>query len=160
MDKKVVRCIFVVYDNEWNGWKCRGPITGRCYTSLHVVFDKSSSFWSVKKEILPDQTDLKNNLQISYYRSNENANAEQGATDNFEQSLFHQPSCEGSETSNEKVPATAQSQMRRSERIWRQNPKYVNATIIEDDSGKEPENFEEATQNLGWTREMRRRLPH
>ncbi|KAJ0017078.1 hypothetical protein Pint_11086 [Pistacia integerrima] len=32
-DKKVVRCIFVGYDNQRKGWKCCDPITGRCYIS-------------------------------------------------------------------------------------------------------------------------------
>ncbi|KAJ0035514.1 hypothetical protein Pint_25239 [Pistacia integerrima] len=38
-DKKVVRCIFVGYDNQRKGWKCCDPITGRCYTSRNVVFN-------------------------------------------------------------------------------------------------------------------------
>ncbi|KAH0717564.1 hypothetical protein KY290_014153 [Solanum tuberosum] len=80
------------------------------------------------------------------------ADVEQGATRSFGQSIVHQPTCEGSETNEGEVPTVPQSETRRSEWVWRQNSKYANTTIIEDESGKEPESFEEAAQNLAWTR--------
>ena len=42
----------------------------------------------------------------------------------------------------------APQQLRRSERIQKPNPKYVNTTIIEDEI-KEPETYE-ASQNTAW----------
>jgi len=54
IDKKAVRCIFVGYDSQRKGWKCCDPLTGKCYTSRNVVFDEASSWWSSKKETLPD----------------------------------------------------------------------------------------------------------
>lgn len=78
LDKKVVKCVFICYDNQRKVWKCSDPTTGRCYTSHHVEFDETSSWWSMKKKISPNQTDLKNKLQITYIRSNEDANVEQG----------------------------------------------------------------------------------
>ncbi|KAE8655260.1 tir-nbs resistance protein [Hibiscus syriacus] len=50
-DKKAVRCIFVGYDSQRNGWKCCDPMSGRCYTSQNVVFDEASSWWSSEKEM-------------------------------------------------------------------------------------------------------------
>lgn len=50
-----------------------------------VVFNETSSWWSMKKEILPDQTDLNNKFQIAYFELSEDVNVEQGATHNFGQ---------------------------------------------------------------------------
>ena len=33
MDKKVIRCIFIGYDNQRKGWRCGDPTSGKCYTS-------------------------------------------------------------------------------------------------------------------------------
>lgn len=63
MDKKAVRCVFVGYDNQQKGWKCCDPTIGKCYTSWNVVFDESSSWWSLEKEILPDSNVFKDELQ-------------------------------------------------------------------------------------------------
>ena len=48
------------------------------------------------------KTDLKNKLQITYFRASEDADVEQGTTNNFGQSIFHQTICEGSDTKKEK----------------------------------------------------------
>ncbi|KAG5615697.1 hypothetical protein H5410_015521 [Solanum commersonii] len=57
--------------------------------SRYVVFDETSSWWFAEKEILPDQTDLRNKWQITYILSSEDANVEQGATHSFRQSIVH-----------------------------------------------------------------------
>ena len=62
-DKKVVRYIFVGYDNQINGWKCCDPTSGRCYTSRDVVFDEASLWWSLEKQVLPDSKEFKDKLQ-------------------------------------------------------------------------------------------------
>jgi len=65
MDKKVVRCIFIGYDNQRKGWICYGPTTGKCYSSRNLVFDEASSWWSPNNEILPDSDVFKDIVQSS-----------------------------------------------------------------------------------------------
>ncbi|KAA8523679.1 hypothetical protein F0562_010102 [Nyssa sinensis] len=38
-------------------------VPGKCYTSLNVVFDEASSWWSLENEILPDSDVFKDKLQ-------------------------------------------------------------------------------------------------
>ena len=61
--KKTVKCIFVGYDNQRKWWKCCHPTSGRCYISQDVVFDEASSWWSPKKEVLPDSKEIEDKLQ-------------------------------------------------------------------------------------------------
>nr|GMD46973.1 Retrovirus-related Pol polyprotein from transposon RE1 [Ipomoea batatas] len=60
MEKKVVKCIFVGYDNQSKGWRCCDPTTGKCYTSRNVVFDEAYSWWSS-----PDSNSFKDVLESS-----------------------------------------------------------------------------------------------
>lgn len=62
-DKKAVRCIFVGYDNQRKGWKCCDPTTRKCYSSRNVVFDEASSWWSSKKEEIPESKEMEDTLQ-------------------------------------------------------------------------------------------------
>ena len=48
---------------------------------------------------------------------------------------------------------TPPPQLRRSNRIPRPNPKYANTAILEDNV-KEPETYEEASQNKAWQKAM------
>ncbi|KAE8708634.1 hypothetical protein F3Y22_tig00110336pilonHSYRG00004 [Hibiscus syriacus] len=155
-DKKAVRCIFVGYDSQRKGWKCCDPMSGRCYTSQNVVFDETSSLWSLEKEVLPDLREFGDKLQqkmgehtVKLQTSSDESedpngnDVEQRMTQNpWQIGVYQQPNEEGgpSET-EESIP---QSQLRRSTRIRRPNPKYVNSSIIEE--AIEPETFKEASQ--------------
>ncbi|KAI3500109.1 hypothetical protein L1887_35925 [Cichorium endivia] len=150
-DKKAVRCIFVGYDNQRKGWKCCDPTNGRCYTSRDVVFDEASSWWSSEKKVLPDSKDIEETLQrkmgeqTTHIWSSVDAPEDQSDTDNSEQEVTQPYDVTETET-----PPT---QLRRSERIPKPNPKYANAAIL-DDGVKEPETYEEASQNKVWQKAM------
>ncbi|KAE8736044.1 hypothetical protein F3Y22_tig00000218pilonHSYRG00253 [Hibiscus syriacus] len=167
-DKKVVRCIFVGYDSQRKGWKCCDPISGRCYTSRNVVFDEASSWWSSEKEVLPDSREFGDKLQqnmgehdVQLQTSSDESedpngdDVEQRVTQNpWQTGVYQQPNEEGgpSET-EESIP---QSQLRRSTRIRRPNPKYANAAIIEE--ATEPETFEEASKSSEWMTAMKEEI--
>ncbi|KAJ7962838.1 Retrovirus-related Pol polyprotein from transposon TNT 1-94 [Quillaja saponaria] len=160
IDKKAIRCIFVGYDTQRKGWKCCDPTTGKCYTSRNVVFDESSSWWSSENEILPDSNDFEAELQTAQFQSTSNetkdvgddgddGDAEQGVAQNsWQTGVYQQPSEEG-EHGEAEIP-TQQSQPRRSTRIRKPNTKYANATIAKEVDAKEPETYEEASQNTVW----------
>ncbi|KAE8676544.1 hypothetical protein F3Y22_tig00111584pilonHSYRG00119 [Hibiscus syriacus] len=167
-DKKAVRCIFVGYDSQRKGWKCCDPISGRCYTSRNVVFDEASSWWSSEKEVLPDSREFGDKLQqkmgehdVQLQTSSDESedpngdDVEQRVTQNpWQTGVYQQPNKEGgpSET-EESIP---QSQLRRSTRIRRPNPKYTNAAIIEE--ATEPETFEEASKSSEWMTTMKEEI--
>ncbi|KAE8673149.1 hypothetical protein F3Y22_tig00111810pilonHSYRG00151 [Hibiscus syriacus] len=167
-DKKAVRCIFVGYDSQRKGWKCCDPISGRCYTSRNVVFDEASSWWSSEKEVLPDSREFGDKLQqkmgehdVQLQTSSDESedpngdDVEQRMTQNpWKTGVYQQPNEEGgpSET-EESIP---QSQLRRSTRIRRPNPKYANAAIIEE--ATEPETFEEASKSSQWMTAMKEEI--
>ena len=65
MDKKVGRCIFIVYDSQRKGWRCCDPTTEKCYMSRNLEFDEASSWWSPDKEVLPDSDVFKDMIQSS-----------------------------------------------------------------------------------------------
>ncbi|XP_057997456.1 uncharacterized mitochondrial protein AtMg00820-like [Hevea brasiliensis] len=70
----------------------------------------------------------------------------------WQTSVYQQPSEEG-EIDKVEVP-TEQSQPRRSTRIRKPNLKYANTAITEEEVAKEPETFEEASQNSMWIEAM------
>ena len=61
-DKKVVRCIFVGYDEQRKGQKFCDPTTNWTYVSRNVVYDKVLSWW-FKEVSLPVSTALEKKLQ-------------------------------------------------------------------------------------------------
>ncbi|XP_057990314.1 uncharacterized mitochondrial protein AtMg00820-like [Hevea brasiliensis] len=85
--------------------------------------------------------------------SNDDNDVEQGMTQNSWQTSVYQQLSEEGETDKAEVP-TEQSQPRRLTRIRKPNLKYANATIIEEEVAKEPETFEEASQNFMWIEAM------
>ncbi|KAE8725434.1 Indole-3-acetic acid-amido synthetase GH3.17 [Hibiscus syriacus] len=167
-DKKAVRCIFVGYDSQRKGWKCCDPISGRCYTSRNMVFDEASSWWSSEKEVLSDSREFGDKLQqkmgehdVQLQTSSDELedpnddDVEQRVTQNpWQTGVYQQPNEEGgpSET-EESIP---QSQLRRSTRIRRPNPKYANTAIIEE--ATEPETFEEASKSSEWMTDMKEEI--
>ncbi|KAE8679378.1 hypothetical protein F3Y22_tig00111402pilonHSYRG01323 [Hibiscus syriacus] len=167
-DKKAVRCIFVGYDSQRKGWKCCDPISGRCYTSRNVVFDEASSWWSSEKEVLPDSREFGDKLQqkmgehdVQLQTSSDESedpngdDVEQRVTQNpWQTGVYQQPNEEdGPSETEESIP---QSQLRRSTRIRRPNPKYANAAIIEE--ATEPETFEEASKSSQWMTAMKEEI--
>ncbi|KAF7834575.1 Retrovirus-related Pol polyprotein from transposon RE1 [Senna tora] len=89
MDKKVVRCIFVGYDNQRKGWRCCDPTTEKSYTSRNVVFDEASSWWSSNEEVLPDSESLKDMVETSQIQLR--LNEVDINEDNDEESMTHSP---------------------------------------------------------------------
>uniref|UniRef100_A0A2N9JB62 Integrase catalytic domain-containing protein n=1 Tax=Fagus sylvatica TaxID=28930 RepID=A0A2N9JB62_FAGSY len=158
-DKKAVRCIFVGYDSQRKGWKCCDPTSGRCYTSRDVVFDEASSWWSSEKEVLSDSREFGDKLQqkmgehtVQLQPSSDESGDPNGddveqrvAQNPWQTGVYQQPNEEGGPTETEE--STPQSQLRRSTRTRRPNPKYANAAIVEEATIIEPETFEEASQN-------------
>ncbi|KAE8704364.1 PLAC8 family protein [Hibiscus syriacus] len=142
--------------------------SGRCYTSRNVVFDEASSWWSSENEVLPDSREFGDKLlqkmeehvvqlQTSSDESKDpnGDDVEQRVTQNpWQTGVYQQPNEEGgpSET-EESIP---QSQLRRSTRIRRSNPKYANAAIIEEVT--ESETFEEASQSSEWMTAMKEEI--
>jgi transposase InsO family protein len=155
-DKKAVRCIFVGYDSQRKGWKCCDPTSGRCYTSRDVVFDEASSWWSSEKEVLSDSREFGDKLQqkmgehtVQLQPSLDESGDPNGddveqrvAQNPWQTGVYQQPNEEGGPTETEEL--TPQSQLRRSTRTRRPNPKYANAAIVEEATIIEPETFEEA----------------
>ena len=57
-DKKVIRCIFVGYDENRKGWRCCDPKTGKCYVSQNIVFDETLSWWTIEYVILSHSNEV------------------------------------------------------------------------------------------------------
>ncbi|KAG6526559.1 hypothetical protein ZIOFF_016550 [Zingiber officinale] len=124
-DKKAIRCIFVGYDSQRNGWKCCDPTSERCYTSRNVVFDEASSWWTTEKEVLPESKDLEDKVQqkmrehIVQLQSgsdesgglNDNDAEQRVAQSPWQTSIYQHPNEE--ERPNEVEELTPQSQLRR-----------------------------------------------
>ena len=62
-DKRIIRYIFIDYDNERKGWRCYDPTRGHCYTSRNVVFDEASSWWSSQEVRLSDFKEIKEKMK-------------------------------------------------------------------------------------------------
>ncbi|KAF7823791.1 Retrovirus-related Pol polyprotein from transposon TNT 1-94 [Senna tora] len=106
-----------------------------------MLFDEASSWWSSEKEMLPEQ---KNEVQVVHLQSNEDSNDEHEVTQSPWQTGVYQQQNEAGETSEVVEPAP-QFQLRRSARVRKPNPKYANATTVEEEAATEPEFFEEAS---------------
>ncbi|KAJ9556278.1 hypothetical protein OSB04_010892 [Centaurea solstitialis] len=146
-DKKAVRCIFVGYDNQRKGWRCCDPTSGRCYTSRDVVFDEASSWWSSEKKALPDSKNIEEILQEKMGEQTAHIWSSVDAPDDpSDINVTEQEETQSCEAGEEETPSP---QLRRSKRIQRPNPKYANTAIIEDNV-KEPEMYEESSQNKAW----------
>ncbi|KAG6489183.1 hypothetical protein ZIOFF_050443 [Zingiber officinale] len=167
-DKKAIRCIFVGYDSQRKGWKCCDPTSERCYTSRNVVFDEASSWWTTEKEVLPESKDLEDKVQqkmrehIVQLQSgsdesggpNDNDAEQRVAQSPWQTGIYQHPNEE--ERPNEVEELTPQSQLRRSTRTRRPNPKYANAAIVEE--AVEPETFEKASQSSEWMTAMKQEI--
>ncbi|KAJ9565416.1 hypothetical protein OSB04_001382 [Centaurea solstitialis] len=150
-DKKAVRCIFVGYDNQRKGWRCCDPTSGRCYTSRDVVFDEASSWWSSEKKALPDSKTIEEILQEKMGEQTAHIWSSVDAPDDpSDIDVTEQEETQSCEAGEEETPSP---QLRRSKRILRPNPKYANTAILEDNV-KEPETYEEVSQNKAWQKAM------
>ncbi|XP_070678596.1 uncharacterized protein [Malus domestica] len=144
------------------------PTSGRCYTSRDVVFDEASSWWSSEKEVLPDSREFGEQLQqkigehtIQLQPSSDESGDPNGddveqrvAQNPWQIGVYQQPNEEGGQSETEE--STPQSQLRKSTRTRRPNPKYANAAIIEEST--EPETFEEASQSSEWMTAMKEEI--
>ncbi|KAM1808410.1 hypothetical protein ACFX11_031301 [Malus domestica] len=112
---------------------------------------------SSEKEVLPDSREFGEKLQqkmgehtIQLQPSSDESEDPNGddveqrvAQNPWQTDVYQQPNEEGGPSETEE--STPQSQLRRSTRTRRSNPKYANAAIIEEST--EPETFEEASQS-------------
>ncbi|KAF9679044.1 hypothetical protein SADUNF_Sadunf07G0099100 [Salix dunnii] len=135
MDKKAVRCIFVGYDNQRKGWKCCDPITGKCYTSRNVVFDESSSWWSIEQKSLPDSEGFKEEMQIARIQlsnDEDNTDSQEEVIDD-DAEIKENPWQTGihDQLNEEFNAATTSTPPRRSTRMKKPNAKYANAAVVE-----------------------------
>ncbi|KAE8708207.1 PLAC8 family protein [Hibiscus syriacus] len=132
------------------------------------LWDMTARERSSEKEVLPDSREFGDKLQqkmgehaVQLQTSSDESedpngdDVEQRVTQNpWQTGVYQQPNKEGgpSET-EESIP---QSQLRRSTRIRRPNPKYANAAIIEE--ATEPETFEEASKSSEWMTAMKEEI--
>ncbi|KAE8667231.1 tir-nbs resistance protein [Hibiscus syriacus] len=111
---------------------------------LRSKFDKkvvrSSSWWSSEKEVLPDSREFGDKLQQKM----------------GEHDVQLQTSSDESKDPNGDDVEQRVTQNPWSIRIRRPNPKYANATIIED--ATEPETFEEASKSSEWMTAMKEEI--
>ncbi|KAK4736698.1 hypothetical protein R3W88_000395 [Solanum pinnatisectum] len=114
----------------------------------NVIFDEASSWWSSNKELLPDSDVFKDVLGSSHVQLNLDGAEGEANEDNvnevvaqisWQTGMYKQPGEE-----SELIGANSPPPLRRSTRIRKQNPKFANAAIVEDENEKEPETFEEA----------------
>ena len=127
-------------------------MTGRCYTSRDMVFNEISSWWSSEKKVLPDSREFEDQLQQKigeHYVQLQNSNKPEDPNDDndVEQRLVQNPWQTGvyrlDDGPGEMEEPVPQSQLRRSTRARKPNPKYANAAIVEEVIETEPEMFEE-----------------
>lgn len=113
------------------------------------MFDEASSWWSPDKKVLPDSNNIEETLQQKMGEQTthiwSSVDAPEDPSDTYEKEVT-QPSEPGERE-------TPPPQLRWTERIRKPNPKYANAAIIED-CVKEPETYEEASQNSAWQKAM------
>ncbi|KAM1256948.1 hypothetical protein EV1_030743 [Malus domestica] len=123
---------------------------------------------SSEKEVLPDSREFGEKLQqkmgehtIQLQPSSDESKDPNGddveqrvAQNPLQTDVYQQPNEEGGPSETEE--STPQSQLRRSTRTRRSNPKYANAAIIEEST--EPETFEEASQSSEWMKAMKEEI--
>ncbi|KAD3641550.1 hypothetical protein E3N88_30774 [Mikania micrantha] len=157
LEKKVVRCIFVGYDNERKGWRCCDPITEKCFISRHVVFDETSSWWSPTKERLPDTKQLVEEMEKSRVSltlddetndtKEDDGQEETGEVEVAEDNQGPWNTCVYNHHSDQ------EQGLRRSMRVRKPNPKYANVAEVIDEP-VEPENFAQANTMSEWRSAM------
>ncbi|KAG6485792.1 hypothetical protein ZIOFF_054357 [Zingiber officinale] len=135
---------------------------------MRLVFDEASSWWTTEKEVLPESKDLEDKVQqkmrehIVQLQSgsdesggpNDNDAEQTVAQSPWQTGIYQHPNEE--ERPNEVEELTPQSQLRRSTRTRRLNPKYANAAIVEE--AVEPETFEKASQSSEWMTAMKQEI--
>jgi len=123
MEKRVVRCIFVGYDAERKGWRCCEPNTGKVYVSRNVIFDENTSWWSTDSQVLPDSQKLLEDLEVSKVQLKFDDSVDADENHNEESSQ------QSSVTNVEEVSEQAFGP-RKSHRVRKPNPRYVNANNV------------------------------
>ncbi|KAG6498334.1 hypothetical protein ZIOFF_046246 [Zingiber officinale] len=132
------------------------------------LFDEASSWWTTEKEVLPESKDLEDKVQqkmrehIVQLQSgsdesggpNDNDEEQRVTQSPWQTGIYQHPNEE--ERPNEMEELTPQSQLRRSTRTRRPNPKYANAAIVEE--AVEPETFEKASQSSEWMTAMKQEI--
>ncbi|KAJ0601440.1 putative RNA-directed DNA polymerase [Helianthus annuus] len=178
MEKKAIRCIFIGYDAERKGWRCCDPTTNKCYVSRNVVFDENSSWWAANKEPVPDTEDLKTRLETVMLSLGNEDEIDTVEVDNYEgptsspvrrqsQPNPWQTGTSGTHNQAQDVgpnsptsvsgrseASSPASNLRRSERARRPNPKYmVNVATVEPVE-REPESYDQAKNQEEWIEAM------
>ncbi|PHT38082.1 hypothetical protein CQW23_21655 [Capsicum baccatum] len=112
----------------------------------HLDLGSLSSISRLRVEDLEKQMSLGETNVVD-----DSGDVEEGATQNpWQIGVHHHPSEDG-----EPWEVEAPIPIRRSTRVPKPNPKYANATILEEVDSKEPETFEEASQKPERTKTMK-----
>nr|CAD1829770.1 unnamed protein product [Ananas comosus var. bracteatus] len=160
------------FSSERKRWRCCDPTTGLCYTSRNVVFDEASSWWSSQEVILPDseeieikvQEKLGGQVQEEEKTASEQEESGQSSMEptSDEQQLQKSPEPWRTgvhyQTPEEDRPSQLEdvgTQLRRSSRQRKPNPKYANAALAEEEeTPKEPASYEEEVTSKEWRNTM------
>lgn len=149
-EKKAKRCIFVGYDDARKGWRCCDPTTGKCHTSRNIVFDEASSWWSPKKEEIPESPDVEEVIEEERDQKLETPSEGERSSPSKTKSPWktgiHQP----------EEPQTEEhdQELRRSTRPRKPNPRYANAALADESLPIEPSSYEEAARGPEWQKAM------
>ena len=137
--------------------------------AVEEEWDAETSSWCSENEASPDPKEFEDTLQgklgdqAAQIQSSPDEPEDLLTGDDVDQEvpkstwqtgMYQQPDEEGGPSVPEE--STPQSQLRRSTRARRPNPKYANAAIIEE--ATEPETFEEASQSSEWMTAMKEEL--
>ncbi|KAK1406718.1 hypothetical protein QVD17_38326 [Tagetes erecta] len=140
------------YDAERKGWRCCEPDTGKVYVSRNVIFDENTSWWSMDSQVLPDSQKLLEDLEVAKVQLKFDDTVDADEIHNEESSQ------QSSATNVEEVSEQA-SGPRKSHRVRKPNPRYVNANIaVVEDRFIEPESFEEAFDKKEWQNAMKEEM--
>lgn len=112
--------------------------------------------------MLPDLDVFKDELKSTQIRlslgesedANDSGNVKEGAAQSPSQTGVYERPSEEDDPSEAETPVP----LRRSTRTRKPNPKYANVAIIEEVDAREPEMFDETSQNLEWNKAMEKEI--
>ncbi|PKI76065.1 hypothetical protein CRG98_003537 [Punica granatum] len=134
-----MKCIFVVYNNERNGWRCCDPTTNTIYVSRNVVFNEASARWVPKHVILPERKAREDSIEEKTGEQPKDKEVEDVGAPvqspkkkaNPWKTGVYRRSEEQEISREEEMEEESQPELRRSSRLRRPNPKYVNVALVQ-----------------------------
>lgn len=127
-----------------------------------MIIDEASSGWSSNKEILPDSNILKDVLDSSHIQLSLDEAEDEAKEDIAEEVLALRPwktTVYQQQSEAHKISGrTTLQTFRSSSRIRRLNRMYGNASIVEEEDEKGPDNLEEAFEKPKWIKAMKKEI--